>query len=46
MARSPSGPFASNSGGSGLAQPTPKRGKGGSPLEQLPLLSKGGKSAP
>ena len=46
VARSPSGPFASNSGGFGSAQPTPRRGKGGSPPERLPLPSRGGKSAP
>ena len=46
MARSPSGPSASNSGGSRLAQPAPRRGKGGSPPERLPLPSRGGKSAP
>ena len=46
VARSPSGPSASNSGGSGSAQPAPRRGKGGSPPERLPLSSRGGKSAP
>ena len=45
MARSPSGPSTSNSGGSRSAQPTPRRGKGGSPPERLPLPSGGGKSA-
>ena len=44
--RSPSGPSTSNSRGSGSAQPAHRRGKGGSPLERLPLLSRGGKSAP
>ena len=43
---SPLGPSTSNSGGSGSAQPAPRRGKGGSPPEYLPLPSKGGKSAP
>ena len=46
VARSPSGPSASNSGGSGSAQPAPRQGKGGSPPERLPLPSRGGKSAP
>ena len=45
-ARSPSGPFAPNSEGSGLAHPASRRGKGGSRLERLPLSSGGGKSAP
>ena len=45
MARSPSGPSTSNSGGSGSTQPGPRRGKGGSPPERLPLPSRGGKSA-
>ena len=46
VARSPSGPSASNSGGSGSAQLAPRRGKGGSPPERLPLPSRGGKYAP
>ena len=46
VARSPLGPFASNSGGSGSAQHAPRRGKGGSPPKRLPLPSRGGKSAP
>ena len=45
VAWSPSGSSASNSGGFGSAQPTPRRGKGGSPPERLPLPSRGGKSA-
>ena len=46
VARSPSGPSASNSGGSRSAQPAPRRGKGGSPPERLPLPNRGGKFAP
>ena len=46
VARSPSGPSASNSRGSGSVQPAPRRGKGGSPPERLPLHSMGGKSTP
>ena len=46
MARSPSGPSASNSEASRSTQPAPKRGKGGSPPERLPLPSRGGKSTP
>ena len=46
VARSPSGPSASNSGGSGSAHLAPRRSKGGSPSERLPLPSKGGTSAP
>ena len=46
VARSPSGLSASNSGGSGSAQPSLRRSKGGGPPKRLPLPSKGGKSAP
>ena len=46
VARSLSGPSASNSGGSGSTQPTPRRGKGGSPPKRLPLPGRGGKCAP
>ena len=46
VARSPSGPFASNCGGSRSAQPSLRRNKGGSLPERLPLLSRGGKPAP
>ena len=46
VARSPSGPSASNSGGSGSAQPPLRHNKGGGPPERLPLLSRGGKPAP
>ena len=46
VAQSPSGPSTSNSGGSRSAQPTPRRGKGGSPPECLPVPSRGGKSVP
>ena len=45
VARSPSGPSASNSGGSRSAQPAPRQGKGGSPPKRLPLPCRGGKSA-
>ena len=45
-ARSPSGPSAFNSEGSGSAQPAPRRGEGGSRPERPHLPSKGGKSAP
>ena len=46
VAQSPSGPSASNSGGSRSAQLAPRWGKGGSPPERLPLPTRGGKSAP
>ena len=46
VAQSPSGPSAFNSGGSRSAQPAPRRDKGGSPPERLPLPSRGGKFAP
>ena len=46
VARCPLRPFASNSGGSGFAQPALRRGKGGGPPERLPLPTRGGKSAP
>ena len=46
VARSPSGPSASNNGGFRSAQPAPRRGKGGSPSKCLPLPNRGGKSVP
>ena len=46
VARSPLGPSASNSGGSGSAYLTPRWNKGGSPPERLSLPSRGGTSAP
>ena len=46
VAWSPSGSSAFNSGGSGSAQPSLRRSKGGGPPERLPLPSRGGKSAP
>ena len=46
VARSPLGSSTSNSGGSGSAQPSLRRSKGGGPPERLPLPSRGGKPAP
>ena len=46
VTRSPSGPSASNNGGSRSDQPSLRRSNGGGPPERLPLPSRGGKSAP
>ena len=46
VARSPSGPSASNSEGSGLYQPSLRHSNGGRPPENLPLPSRVGKSVP
>ena len=46
VARSLSGLFVSNSGGSRSAQPSLRSSKGGGPPERLPLPSKGGNSVP
>ena len=46
VARFPSRPSASNSGGSRSTQPLLRRNKGGGPPERLPLPSRGGKPTP
>ena len=46
VARSPSSPSASTSGGPESAQPSLRCSKGGGPPERLPLPSRGGKPAP